>query len=53
MNTSERGPKEEKTLKIQAGNCSTKRDKEIPKVVRASHTTNAISEAGEGNSTDS
>ena len=52
-NTSEHGPKEEKTPKIQAKNCGTKGNKKIPKVFRTSHTTNAISKTGEGNSTDS
>ena len=52
MNTSEHGPKEEKTPKIQTRNCSTKRNKKIPKVFRTSHMTNAVSKTGEGNSTD-
>ena len=53
MNTSECGPKEEETSKIQTRNCSAERNKNIPKVFRTSHTMNAIPEAGERNSTDS
>ena len=50
-NTNECGPNEEKTLKIQTRDYSTKGDKEIPKVFRTSHTANAIPKTGEGNST--
>ena len=50
MNTSTRGPKEEKTPKIQARNCSTERNKKVPKVFGTSHTTNAVSETGKGDS---
>ena len=50
MNTSARGPKEKKTPKIQARNCSTERNKKISKVFGTSHTTNAVSEIGEGDS---
>ena len=51
-NTSECEHKEKKAPKIQARDCGTKRDKEIPKIYRAPHTANAIPEAGEGNHTD-
>ena len=50
MNTSTRGPKEEKTPKIQARNCSTERNKKVPKVFGTSHTTNAVSKTGKGDS---
>ena len=50
MNTSARGPKEEKTPKIQARNCSTERNKKVPKVFGTSHTTNAVSKTGKGDS---
>ena len=50
MNTSARGPKEEKTPKIQTRNCSAERNKKIPKVFRTSHTMNAISKTGLGDS---
>ena len=51
-NTSECEHKEKKTLKIQARDYSTKRDKKITKIFRTPHTANAIPKAGEGNRTD-
>ena len=53
MNTSACGPKEEKTPKIQTRNRSAKRNKKIPKVFGTSHTTNAVSKTGEGDSSGS
>ena len=50
MNTSTRGPKEEKTPKIQTRNRSAERNKKIPKVFGTSHTTNAVSKTGKGDS---
>ena len=50
MNTSARGPKEEKTLKIQTRNCSAERNQKVPKVFGTTHTTNAISKTGQGDS---
>ena len=42
--------KKEKTPKIQARNCSAERNKKVPKVFRTSHTTNAVSKTGKGDS---
>ena len=50
MNTSARGSKEEKTPKVQTRNCSAERNKNVPKVVRTTHTTNAVSKTGKGDS---
>ena len=50
MNTSARGSKEEKTPKVQTRNCCTERNKKVPKVVGTTHTTNAISKTGKGDS---
>ena len=50
MNTSACGPKEEKTLKIQTRNCSPERNKKVPKVVGITHTMNAVSKTGQGDS---
>ena len=50
MNTGAHGSKEEKTPKVQTRNCSTERNKKIPKVVRITHTMNAISKTGKGDS---
>ena len=50
MNTSTHEPKEEKTMKIQARNCSAERNKKVPKVFGTSHTTNAVSKTGKGDS---
>ena len=50
MNTSACGPKEEKTPKIQARNCSTERNKKVPKVFGTSHMMNAVSKTGKGDS---
>ena len=52
MNTSACGPKEDETPKIQTGNCSFEKNKEVSKVFRPSHMENAISKIGERNSTD-
>ena len=49
-NTSARGPKEEKTPKIQTRNHSAERNKKVPKVFRTAHMTNAISKTGKGDS---
>ena len=48
--TSARGPKEEKTSKIQTRDCSAERNKKIPKIFRTSHMTNAVSKTGKGDS---
>ena len=50
MNTSTRGPKEEKTPKIQTRNRSAERNKKVPKVFGTTHTTNAFSKTGQGDS---
>ena len=50
MNTSACGPKEEKTPKVLTRNCSPERNKKVPKVVQTTHTTNAISKTGQGDS---
>ena len=50
MNTSARGSKEKKTPKVQTRNCSTERNKKIPKVVQTTHTKNAVSKTGKGDS---
>ena len=50
MNTSARGSKEEKTLKVQTRNCSAERNKKVPNVVRTTHMMNAISKTGKGDS---
>ena len=42
--TSARGPKEVKTLKIQTRNSSAERNKKVPKVFGTSYTTNVIRE---------
>ena len=42
MNTSARGPKEEKTSKIQTRNHSAEGNKKVPKVFRTSHMANAV-----------
>ena len=48
--TSASGPKEVKTPKIQTRNSSAQRNKKVPKVFGTSHTTNAISKTGKGDS---
>ena len=50
MNTSARGPKEEKTPKIQTRNCSPERNKKVRKVIGITHMTNAVSKTGQGDS---
>ena len=50
MNTSARGPKEEKTPKIQTRNHSTERNQKVSKVLGTTHTTNAVSKTGQGDS---
>ena len=50
MNTSARGPKEEKTPKVLTRNCSAERNKKVPKVIRTTHTTNAVSKTGKRDS---
>ena len=50
MNTSARGPKEEKTSKIQTRNHSAERNKKVPKVFGTSHTMNAVSKTGKRDS---
>ena len=50
MNTSARGSKEEKTPKVETRNCSTERNKKVPKVIGTTHMTNAISKTGKGDS---
>ena len=47
------GPKEEESSKIQTRNCSIERNKEVPKVIGTTHTTNAVSKTGKGDSSGS
>ena len=49
-NTSACGSKKEKTPKVQTRNCSAERNKKVPKVVQTTHTTNAVSKTGKGDS---
>ena len=44
------GQKKRKTLKVQTRNCSAERNKKVPKVVRTTHTTNAVSKTGKEDS---
>ena len=47
------GPKEEESSKIQTRNCGIERNKKVSKVVRTTHTTNAVSKTGKGDSSGS
>ena len=40
-------------MKVQTRNCSIERNKKVSKVIRATHTTNAISKTGKGDSSGS
>ena len=53
MITNACGPKEEESTKIQTRNCGIEGNKKVSKVVGTTHTTNAISKTGKGDSSDS
>ena len=40
-------------MTVQTRNCSIERNKKVSKVIRATHTTNAISKTGKGDSSGS
>ena len=40
-------------MKVQTRNCGTEGNKKVSKVIRATHTTNAVSETGKGDSSGS
>ena len=45
--------KEEESVKVQTRNCGTEGNKKVSEVIRNTHTTNAVSETGKGNSSGS